>query len=58
MSMVEQLHNAAMLFRDGRSDTDVERLTGLSQLELLALRAEAASAPMSARPPSAKPERR
>ena len=44
--MVDEIEDEAVrLLRDGRSDEDVERLTGLDAAGVLALRAGAASGP-------------
>ena len=50
--MVDSIHDrdAVRLARDGWSDEDVERLTGLSLLEIVGVRARAASEPARSSP--------
>jgi hypothetical protein len=47
---------ARLMMQAGRSDLEIERRTGIDPLQLLELRAVAASAPMDAkRPPFQRP---
>ncbi len=43
MSTQDQLRSAELLLRGWPSDEDVERLTGVSLLDIIAIRAQAAS---------------
>jgi hypothetical protein len=41
----EQIQAARAMFKQGRSDEEVQRLTGLDAIQILAIRATAASEP-------------
>lgn len=47
MDHSEQVVSSISLLRKGSSDEDVERLTGISLLDIIELRADAASAPFN-----------
>lgn len=45
MSEIEQMQRGRQLLIDGRSDEDVEYLTGISLLQIIGLRGDAAAGP-------------
>lgn len=47
MNALEQTDLGVRLLREGRSDEEVERLTGFSLLRIIELRMDAATAPAS-----------